>query len=174
MKRVLKTLLLLFTVTLLITGCTDTQSTDEDGNKKREFSITETATVNDTDIKINSVEKIEKECSWEFEGVCQSYNEPENDYFLLIDLTIENNGEEDLAISSLLTFDLKNSEGEKGNYAMLTNSINSQLDGSIMPGDLLKGQIAYDVKESEAFNFYYQDSLLDDNIKFIINKDDIK
>lgn len=42
-----------------------------------------------------------------------------------------------------------------------------------MSGDKLKGQVAYDVTESDTYNFYYEDSLLDDPIKFVINKSDI-
>lgn len=157
-----------------LTGCTsETVSTDENGNTKNEFSINETATVNDTKIKINSVTKIDKECFWEYNGQCQSYTEPDNDYFIIIDLTIENTGTDELNISSLMSFDLKDTSGEKGSYAFLTNSINSQLDGSIMAGDLLKGQIAYDVKDADKYNFYYSDSLFDKQIKFVINKSDI-
>ena len=171
-----KLLMIGLTMVLLvgITGCTETVFQDESGNEKKEFTLTETAIVNDTKIKINSVTKLERECSWEYDGECQSYTEPENDYFLIIDLTIENNGSEELNISSMMSFDLKDSNGERGKYALLTEAISSQLDGSIMSGDLLKGQIAYDVKDSDTFNFYYLDSLLDDQIKFVINKSDIQ
>ena len=171
-----KLLMIGLTMVLLvgITGCTETVSQDESGNEKKEFTLTETAIVNDTKIKINSVTKLERECSWEYDGECQSYTKPENDYFLIIDLTIENNGSEELNISSMMSFDLKDSNGERGKYALLTEAISSQLDGSIMSGDLLKGQIAYDVKDSDTFNFYYLDSLLDDQIKFVINKSDIQ
>ena len=94
--------------------------------------------------------------------------------FSVIDLTIENTGSEELSISSMMSFDLKDSNGERGSYALLTESISSQLDGQVMAGDLLKGQIAYDVKDSDVFNFYYLDSLLDDQIKFVINKANIQ
>ena len=70
-------------------------------------------------------------------------------------------------------FDLKDDNGEKGNLEITLDAINSSLDNSIMANDKLKGQIAYDVKDSEKYYLYYQDSLIDDNIKFIINKSDI-
>ena len=73
----------------------------------------------------------------------------------------------------MMSFELKDSNGEKGKYAFLTEAISSQLDGTVMAGDLLKGQIAYDIKDSETFNFYYSDNL-DDQVKFTINKSDIK
>lgn len=173
MKKIVLGITVLLLTGCIVTGCTETVSTDENGNKKTEFSITETATVNDTNIKINSVKKILKECSWEYEGKCESYTEPENDYFLLIDLTIENNGTEDLSISSLMSFELKTPDGEQAEQTYFLDSITSQLDGTIMPGDLLKGQIAYDVKSADKYYFYFVDSLLDSPIKFVINSSDI-
>lgn len=163
----------IFMSMFLLVGCTSTLSTDDQGNKKIEFSISETANVNDTKIKINSIKRITKDCLYKYNGKCQSYTKPDNDYFILIDLTIENNGDDTLAISSIMSFSLKDSEGEQGEYALLTDSITSQLDDEIMAGDKLKGQIAFDVKDSEAYYFYYEDSLIDEPIKFIINKSDI-
>lgn len=172
MKKILGIGLIMLSI-IELTGCEENVPQDDSENEKKQFNISETATINDTKIKINSIKKIEKECSWEYDGECQSYTEPDNDYFLVIDLTIENTGSEDLAVSSMMSFELKDSNGEKGKYAFLTEAISSQLDGTVMAGDLLKGQIAYDVKDSETFNFYYSDNL-DDQVKFTINKSDIK
>lgn len=169
-KYILGGLILTLSLFILV-GCS-TVSNDEK-NSKREFEINETAVVDDIKININSVKKIDKECFLEYGGACHSYTEPENDYFLLIDLTIENTGKEDLSISSMLSFDLKDSNGEQGKYALLTKSITSQLDGTVMPGDKLKGQIAFDVKNSDAYAFYFKDSLLSDSIKFNINSSNI-
>lgn len=165
--------LAILSITFFITGCTETVSSDDKGNTKTEFNINETAIVNNTKIKINSVKKINSECSWEFEEKCYSLNEPENDYFLLIDLTLENNGDEELSISSLMQFELKLPNGEKASQEYMLDAVKSSLDGSIMPNDLLKGQIAFDVSDEEYYYFYYQDGLLDDNIKFVINKNEI-
>lgn len=169
-KKYLKAVSLILFFIILATGCT----TAEENNEKREFSINETATVNKTKIKINSVKKIESECLIEFDDECMSETTPKNDFFLLIDLTLENTGNEDTSISSILSFDLKTKEGEQGSYTFLTENISTQLDGSIMPNDVLKGQIAYDVKETDEYYFYYRDSIFDKNIKFIIKKSDIE
>lgn len=165
--------LAILSITFFVTGCTETVSSDDKGNKKTEFNINETAIVNNTKIKINSVKKINSECSWEFEGKCYSLNEPENDYFLLIDLTLENNGDEEVSVSSLMQFELKLPNGEKASQEYMLDAVKSSLDGSIMPNDLLKGQIAFDVSDEEYYYFYYQDGLFDDNIKFVINKNEI-
>lgn len=169
----MKKILIILLLTVLLTGCTDTTSTDEKGQKTRHFKVGETAIVNNTNIKINSIKKVLVECSYEYEGECISETKPERDYFLVVDLTIENTGSEDLVISSLMTFELKGTDGEKGKYAFLTKNITSQLDGSVMPNDILKGQIAYDVKTDTKYYFYYRDSLLDSNIKFVIEPSDI-
>lgn len=173
MKKSILGIISLFFVVGIFTGCTETVRTDEQGNTKTEFSFTETAVVNNTKIKINSAKKVLKECSWEYDGKCQSYTEPKNGYFLVIDLTIENTGAEETSISSLMSFELKTVDGEKAEQEYTLDAIKSQLDGTIMKGDLLKGQIAYDVKEADKYYFYYEDSLLDDPIKFIINSTDI-
>lgn len=173
MKKICRFLAILL-ITFSITGCMETVSRDEQGNIKNTFNINETAIVNNNKIKINSVKKIKSECSWEYDGECYSLNEPENDYFLLIDLTIENNGDEEFTISSMLQFELKTPNGEKENQEFMLNAIKSSLDSNIMPNDLLKGQIAFDVSDEDYYYFYYQDGLLDDNIKFVINKNEIK
>ena len=173
MKKLFFGALSLLMAMSLLTGCTDTISHDEKGNDKTEFSFGETATVNSTTIKINSVKKVLKECFLEYNGQCQSYTEPKNEFFLVIDLTIENTSDKELAISSLLSFELKTPDGEKCEQSYMLKSIESQLDGTVMSGDSLKGQIAYDVKQSNEYNFYYKDSLLDNSIKFIINHSDI-
>ena len=98
--------------------CSETTSNNQDGKKTKEFAINEVATVNNTKITINSVKKILKECSFEWDGECSSYNEPDNDFFLVIDATIENMGSEELSVSSILSFDLKDANGEKGGSAM--------------------------------------------------------
>lgn len=171
-----KSLMILMAIvcTFMLTGCTETISKDESGTVKTDFSYGEVANVNDTKIKINSVKKVMNECLLEWDGNCQSYNNPENSFFLLVDLTIENNSSDDLTISSVMSFELKTTDGEKAEQTITLKAITSSLDGTIMPSDMLKGQIAYDVKESEQYYLYYKDSLLDSPIKFIINSSDIE
>lgn len=169
-----KFIVLFLFISLTITGCSLTESTNEKGEKTSEFNVGETAKVNNTKMVINSVTKIDKECSFEWEGKCESYTEPENDYFLLVDLTVENIGSETLSISSLMSFDLKDNNGEKGSLSFMLDAVKSSLDGDVMAGDKLKGQIAFDVKDSDVYYFYYSDSLVDSPIKFVINKEDIK
>ena len=173
MKKLIMSIVAILLI-VSVTGCTTTKSTDQKGNTKTSFTVNETAIVNKTKLKINSIKKLTKECAYEYDGKCYSYNEPENDYFIIIDITIENTGDEEQSISSILQFELKDPDGEKQSQEYMLEAIKSSLDGSIMANDTLKGQIAFDVKDKEYYNLYYQDSLFDDNIKFKINKTDIK
>lgn len=174
MKKIFFYLMILTLCIGALTGCTETVSTDQGGNAKTEFSINETANVNNTKIKINSVTEVKNECAFEWDGSCESYTEPENAFFLVIDLTIENAGDDELNISSILSFELKTTDGEKADQSIMLDAVQSQLDDTVMPNDTLKGQIAYDVKESDQYYFYYEDSLLDSPIKFVINRSDIQ
>lgn len=173
MKKIHIYMFIVFICTI-VTGCTETISTDSQGNSKKEFAVDEVALVNKTKVKINSIKKIYSECSWEYNGECYSKNEPDGDFFLLIDLTLENTSDKELNISSLLQFDLKSPNGEKANQEIMLNAIKSSLDGGIMSNDILKGQIAFDVNEEDYYYFYYKDGFLDDNVKFVINKSDIR
>lgn len=94
-----KFIVLFLFISLTITGCSLTESTNEKGEKTSEFNVGEIAKVNNTKMVINSVTKIYKECSFEWEGKCESYTEPENDYFLLVDLTVENIGSKTLSMN---------------------------------------------------------------------------
>jgi hypothetical protein len=175
-QKLNKFIMILFLALFLITGCgEEAESILDDGlpKVKTEYKLLETASIDGTKISINSVKKVLNECTFEYEGECMGYTEPTYDYFLLIDLTVENESFEDLPISSMMSFSLKTSNGDQGEYAFLFKSVKTQLDAKIVPGDSLTGQIAYDVKESETYYFYYQDALLNNAIKFVINASDI-
>lgn len=49
--------LIILSIIFFVTGCTGTVSSDDKGNTKTVFNINETAIVNNTKIKINSVKK---------------------------------------------------------------------------------------------------------------------
>lgn len=179
MNKKVKALILLTTI-ICLTGCVNSKTNLIDNKnvtnnkvEQKKFTVKDTAVVNNTKIKINSVKKIYSECSWEYDGECYSLNKPENDYFLLIDLTIENDSNEEKAVSSLMQFDLKFPNGEKASQEYMLKAIKSSIDGSIMPNDLLKGQIAFDVADEDYYYLYYQDEIWGDSIKFVISKSEI-
>ena len=174
MKKILLSIACLMLL-LTVTACgTTTDSRDEDGNPTRDFRVGQTATINDINIIINSVTRVEYECAFESRGECQRYNEPDNDFFLVLDITITNNSDNDLLVAASLDFSFRNQEGETARMPLSLNAITSRLGGTVLPGDPLRGQIAFDVVDSEGFIMLYRPNLLDDPIRFEITADDIQ
>ena len=70
--------------------------------------------------------------------------------FVVIDLTFENKGAEAVSVSSLLQMSLKDSDGNKyGVDLMATTAANgSSIDGEVAPGEMVRGQIGFQIPES--------------------------
>jgi len=75
---------------------------------------------------------------------------------LKANFTIENLGTEPLAISSILSFDIKDGEGTKMEQDIF--NCGSAVDGSVLPGDKSKGDICWSVLQAKSvpFKIYYQ------------------
>jgi hypothetical protein len=78
---------------------------------------------------------------------------------LKANFTIENTGSDDLAVSSLLSFSAKDSEGSKLEQDIFDCG-SSSLDGKVLPGDKLKGDICWKTSAAGVFRIYYEPSLL--------------
>ena len=68
-------------------------------------------------------------------------------YFLVVDMTFENIGNKDEVISSMLNFKLKDSTGQAYSISISATvaSEGKAPDGTIPPGDKLRGQIGYEL-----------------------------
>lgn len=172
MNKKFKVLALLLIFNLFITGCINKHSNNNNENNNNNitqtYSIGDSVTIDKTEITLNSVTKKNNFCLINHEDKCFSYNEPRNDYYLIIDITIKNDSNQNLEISSLLNFEIKDSNLEKGEYTLLSNKLIEPIDGFIMSNESLSGQIVYDVKESEKYFFYYKTGLMGSKIKFEI------
>jgi hypothetical protein len=76
---------------------------------------------------------------------------------LSANFTIENKGTSDMNVSSMLSFSAKDSEGTK-----LTQNIfdcGTGLDGKVLPGDKLKGDICWDGATTDTVKIYYEAEL---------------
>lgn len=56
---------------------------------------------------------------------------------------VENTGTENLGVSSLMSFEAKDDAGNKGQTALLFDSDTGGLDGTVLPGDKLRGNVAW-------------------------------
>jgi hypothetical protein len=81
------------------------------------------------------------------------------DSTLKANFTIENLGSEDLNVSSLLSFTAKDTEGTKLEMEIFDCGTSS-LDGTVLPGDKLKGDICWSGANTDTIKIYYEASLL--------------
>src|SRR5699024_11542862 len=61
------------------------------------------------------------------------FDEPEEDQFIVANLTIENEGDDEENISSIMNIELKDDEGYSYTTTILTEGTKGQLDGAIEP-----------------------------------------
>ncbi|NOZ71637.1 MAG: DUF4352 domain-containing protein [Chloroflexi bacterium] len=79
------------------------------------------------------------------------FNKPDKDNkFVVVDLTLKNNGSKSVAISSLLQMSLKDTTGQKYGVDLMATvaSGGSTPDGEIAPGEKVRGQVGFQVPES--------------------------
>jgi len=76
---------------------------------------------------------------------------------LQANFTIENMGDKDLNISSLLSFSARDSEGTELEIDIM--SCGGKLDGGILPGDKMKGDICWDGMATDSAKIYYEANL---------------
>lgn len=62
-----------------------------------------------------------------------------------IDVEVTNKGKDPTTVSSLLCFDLKDSENKTYDQAIFADSASGSIDGEIAPGASLRGEVFYDV-----------------------------
>lgn len=133
-------------------------------NQKQTFTVGETAELNDVQITLSDYK----------ESTGNEYNKPLNgNVFVIAKFEIENNTDEDLAISSMLSFDAY-ADGYSLPYSLsaLTEKERSQLDGTISSGKKMKGWIGWEVPQDyESIEIHFTDNVWgDDKIKFLIDR----
>jgi len=69
---------------------------------------------------------------------------PDNDFFLILDLTIENTGTEPEVVSSLMQMSLFDADSYSYNPTFFTDTKGS-VDGEVAPGRKMRGEIVFDV-----------------------------
>lgn len=72
--------------------------------------------------------------------------------------SIENTGSEEISISSLLSFEARDAEGNKLEQSIF-DCDSSSLDGKVLPGDRLKGSICWTAPGAGPFRIYYEAEL---------------
>jgi hypothetical protein len=139
--------LLAITVIILVTLACGSSST---GVKVGTTSPSTSAPVQVTTYKIGDVIQVGDQTivlnSAEFQGDTLHAN-----------FTIENKGSSDLNVSSLISFTAKDSEGSKLDQEIMDCS--PGLDGKVLPGDKLKGNICWSGATTATVKIYYEAAL---------------
>lgn len=76
---------------------------------------------------------------------------------LQANFTIENSGTDELNVSSIISFEAKDDEGTKLEQELF--DCGSGLDGSVLPGDKLKGNICWSGAATDIVRIYYSSAL---------------
>lgn len=84
------------------------------------------------------------------------FMKPENGKFLIVDLTIENKGSESAAISTLLQMSLEDAEAFSHQVALFPD-VKGSVDGELGAGRKVRGEVAFDVPNSSAYEFIFED-----------------
>lgn len=79
--------------------------------------------------------------------------------FVVVDVTFKNVSSQEQNLSTLLQCDLKDSTGQKYDETIISNV--KPPDGKLAAGDIVKGQIAYEVAASQHnFTFYFEADIM--------------
>ncbi|SHG70464.1 DUF4352 domain-containing protein [Ornithinibacillus halophilus] len=144
-----------------------TDTGDETGNDDQnveDLSIGDSATFNDVTITLNEVRV---EPGGEFD-------EADNDKFVVVNMTAENNSDEEVTISSMLNVELYDEDGYSYTTTILTEGIQGQFDGTVAAGKKLRGEIPFDVPDSGSYELHYSDPFGSNRAIWIIDANDLE
>lgn len=136
-------------VEVKITGENETSKKQdkEESVEQKTLKIGDTVKLEDgVEITLNSAKEIP---GGQFDTI-------KNDKFLVVDVSIVNNSKEEKIVSSILEYEMKDSDGYGYTTTFVMDGVKSQLDGSVPVGGKLRGQIAYDVPSSDYYEFTYK------------------
>ncbi|QKS71697.1 DUF4352 domain-containing protein [Paenalkalicoccus suaedae] len=83
------------------------------------------------------------------------FEEPSNDHFLVLDMTIANTTDEAANVSTFLQMSVQDDESFTHDPTIMLEAAGS-LDGEIGPGRDNRGEVAFDVNASETYEFIFE------------------
>lgn len=142
------------------TGDTSQEDMDGSSDEQTKFGVGETAEMNDVQVTLLGYE----------ESSGSEFNTPaDGNVFVLVNFEIANNSDEELSVSSAMSFDAY-ADDYALNYslsALMEKSDETQLDGTIAPGKKMNGYIGYEVPADwSTMEIHFVDSVWSNN-KFI-------
>ena len=150
----MKKLIILIISIILLAGCSaDPTPSDNDNNNQneppKEYVVGNVQEDSGISIKVNSTRVSQG----------NEYFKPEQGkVFFIIDITLENKTDEEVSISSLLSFELKDADGRDQEISIFAD-LNGSLDGKILPNEKMTGEIAYETSAEGKLYLYFTASL---------------
>ena len=141
-----------------------TEETNEDANTEvfeEDLGIGETINFDGVHITLNGVRTSEGE----------EYFEPDNDFFLILDLTADNTTDEAANISTMLQMSLVDPNGYGQDMDIFADTKGS-LDGEVGAGRKMAGEISFDVEDKEYFEFIFENPFSSGQAIWKINRAD--
>lgn len=158
--------------TTMLAGCStsDSDSNDVPTEDKTEetakepaksvYGVGEIVDVDGVKVTVNSAETVDQVDDM----VNTADRLDEGKKYEVIDITIDNQSDEPVKVSSMISFELKDQDGRKADYKLPLGD--GQLDGEVDPGDKLSGQQIYQVPADGELTLSYQPTLGGDKVKF--------
>lgn len=129
---------------------TDVEEQQPSGNRDglKTLKLGDTARVNDLLITLHSIQTSNDGKS----------NTPNGDHFLILDVTLENAGNETETVSTILQMFLYDAYSYEYSQTFLEDTTGT-LDGDIDPGRKRRGKIAFDVPITRYYEFVFRDPI---------------
>ena len=143
---------------------TEEDETDEAEEEVKELGIGDTVNFDGLHITVND--------AYITQGT-DEFTEATNDYYVVVDATIENTTDESTAVSSLMQISLFDADGYSQDIAIMLDT-KGQLDGEIGAGRKLAGEVAFDVNDSEYFEFVFENPFKSGQAIWKLNKDELE
>lgn len=163
-------LVFLMVFLLILTGCSDDDS-DTPGDKNETPSEKEDKPKEDNTKKVYKVGDLIEEKNFSIKVNSAEVTDghdfmtsDDGDKFIILDITIENKSDEEMNISSLLSFTLKDEDGRDQDYALNIEQ-KGQLDGTILGDEKMTGQITFEVPKEGKLTLYFTNDLFGKPLK---------
>jgi hypothetical protein len=121
------------------------QKADKKQDETKNLKIGETAKINNTTVKVIGVREIKNDML-----------PPTNGKYIGVELEIVNEGDEPAPISTAMQMALR-ADGYEQDIALIDTK--GSLDVEIAPGETVKGEVAFDSKKANEYQFIFSDGI---------------
>ncbi|SES41575.1 protein of unknown function [Salipaludibacillus aurantiacus] len=120
---------------------------NEETVEEEDLGIGTTVDFNGLHVTLKEARMYEGDGDWET---------PDNDFFVILDVSIENTTDEEANISTMLQMDLVTPDGYSQDMDFMVDTRGS-LDGEVGAGRTMAGEMSFDVEEAHFYEFIFED-----------------